>query len=219
MPLKMGAEEIKILEEGLAQLGISAGPETTGKFMAYLEELKKWGRAYNLTAIREDREIIIKHFLDSALYLKAVEGRGASIADAGSGAGFPGVVLKLLLPSARITLIEPSWKKAAFLRHIIRRLGLEGIAVFEGKAEEMRPAAPFDIAVTRALWKARDFIGKTSGIVRAGGFFIMSKGPASASELEGIEHEALRLKLPFTDAERSIIIICNGEHKKAQEQK
>ncbi len=212
----MGPEEL--LESGLAQLGIAPGRQTIGKFMLYLSELKKWNRAYNLTAIREDRQIIIKHFLDSALYLKAVEGRGANIADVGSGAGFPGVVLKLLHPDLSVTLIEPSWKRAAFLRHIAGRLGLAPrLTVFEGKAEELEPGKSkdkaFDIAVTRALWRAPDFIKKVSGIVRAGGFFIMSKGPSFAAELEGLpqKYEVLRLKLPFTDAERSIIILSDGD--------
>ena len=205
-------ENAKILMEGLAQIGIAPGSAAPDKFMLYLHELKKWNRTYNLTAIREDRQIIIKHFLDSALYLKAVEGRGRSIADVGSGAGFPGVVLKLLRPGLAVCLIEPSWKKAAFLRHIARSLGLgPGITVFEGKAEEMRPASPFDIAVTRALWKAPDFVEKTRGIVRKGGWFIMSKGPSHAAELEGMRYEALPLKLPFTDIQRFVIIINHGD--------
>ena len=202
-------ENVKILEEGLAQIGIDAGPDVTGRFMLYLEELKKWNRTYNLTAIRDDRQIIIKHFLDSALYLKAVEGRGQTLADVGSGAGFPGVVLKLLRPALTVCLIEPSWKKAAFLRHIASRLDLgPGLTVFEGKAEEMKPAnaKTFDIAVTRALWKAPDFVEKARGLVRKGGWLIMSKGPAGAAELKGLGFEVLRLRLPFTDALRSIII-------------
>ncbi|MDA8172107.1 MAG: 16S rRNA (guanine(527)-N(7))-methyltransferase RsmG [Nitrospiraceae bacterium] len=229
--LRMGAEAEKLLGSGLAQLGLAPEDnlklrETTGKFMLYLSELKKWNRTYNLTAITEDRQIIIKHFLDSALYLKAVDGRGESIADVGSGAGFPGLVLKLLRPALSVCLIEPSWKRAAFLRHIAGRLELDrvldgGLTVFEGKAEEMEPGgnggARFDIAVTRALWKTPDFIKRASGIVRPGGFFIMSRGHTFAAELEGIrrKHEvlSLHLKLPFTDIERSIIIVRDGREK------
>ncbi len=211
-------EKIKILEEGLAQIGIAPGPDAAGRFMLYLEELKKWNRTHNLTAIREDRQIIIKHFLDSALYLKAVDGRGRNLADVGSGAGFPGVVLKLLRPDLTVSLIEPSWKKAAFLRHIIRRLDLSrGMSVFEGRAEEMKPGVPFDIAVTRALWKAPDFVKKTCGIVKKGGWFVMSKGPSYAAELEGMSFEALRLKLPFTDTMRFVIIINNGDENNIYE--
>ncbi len=204
-------KEKKLLERGIAMLGLPPlQKETSEKFMLYLSELKKWNRTHNLTAITDDREIIIKHFLDSALYLKAVQGRGRRLADIGSGAGFPGVVLKLLDPALSVSLIEPAWKKAVFLRHITRELGLEGITVMEEKLEGLRVGNPFDIALTRALFKAPDFIKRASGMVKKGGFFIMSKGPSYEAELAGIRHEVLKLTLPFTDAERSVIIIING---------
>ncbi len=209
--MQTAGKELKLLEKGAAGLGLPPlQKETAGKFMLYLSELKKWNRTHNLTAIKEDREIIIKHFLDSALYLKAIEGRGRNIADIGSGAGFPGVVLKLLAPDLRVSLVEPAWKKAVFLRHITRELGLEGITVLEEKMEDLPGVAQFDIALTRALFKAPDFIRSASGIVKKGGFFIMSKGPSYAAELAGIKHEVLKFNLPFTDAERFVIIIING---------
>ena len=107
---------LELLKDGLRKLGISAGEEAIGAFLLYLEELKKWNRAHNLTSITDDREIVIKHFLDSALFLEAVHGRGRRIADVGSGAGFPGIPLKILRPDLEISLIEPSGKKCAFLR-------------------------------------------------------------------------------------------------------
>ncbi len=200
----------ELLEKGIALIGLHPlEKDTVEKFMFYLSQLKKWNRTHNLTAIREDREIIIKHFLDSALYLKAIEGRGVNIADIGSGAGFPGLVLKLLDPALSVSLIEPAWKKAVFLRHMIRELGLDGTAVKEEKMEDLRGIAPFDIALTRALFKAPDFIRGAAHLVKKGGFFILSKGPSYASELAGIRHEALKFKLPFTESERSVIIIVN----------
>ncbi len=200
----------ELLEKGAALIGLPPlAQETVDKFMFYLSELKRWNRTHNLTAVREDREIIIKHFLDSAIYLKAIEGRGSNIADIGSGAGFPGLVLKLLDPALSVTLVEPAWKKAVFLRHMIREMGLERAAVVEKKLEDLHGMAPFDAALTRALFKAGDFIRQAAGIVKKGGFFILSKGPSYASELAGIKHEVLRFKLPFTEAERSVIIIIN----------
>ncbi|MDA8168505.1 MAG: 16S rRNA (guanine(527)-N(7))-methyltransferase RsmG [Nitrospiraceae bacterium] len=198
-----------LLKEGLSLLGIGYEGGAIGAFMTYLAELRKWNRAYNLTSITEDRDIVTKHFLDSALYLKAIEGKGHTIADVGSGAGFPGIPLKILRPDLSISLIEPSGKKAAFLRHMIRTLGLRDISAVEKRVEDMRDSL-FDIALTRALFKAPEFVKKASGIVKKNGLFILSKGPAYGQELAGTPHVAMRFVLPFTDIERYIIVLNNG---------
>ncbi|MEW6215889.1 MAG: 16S rRNA (guanine(527)-N(7))-methyltransferase RsmG, partial [Nitrospirota bacterium] len=99
--------------------------EQLSAFMTYLSELKRWNKAYNLTSLSKDEDIIIKHFLDSLLYLKAIPDGEIKIADVGSGAGFPGIPLKIIRPEIEMYLIEPSRKKSAFLRHIIRQVGLK----------------------------------------------------------------------------------------------
>lgn len=171
-------EEIKeFLHEGLKELGIEPSDSIISRFMMYIRELKKWSRAYNLTAIKEDRDIVIKHFLDSLLYLTAVpEGRW-NICDIGSGAGFPGVPIAIVRPELNIVLNEPSRKKAAFLRHIRRMLFLDNVEVLECRVEDIRDRL-FDIVATRALFSIRDLIKKAKHIVKKDGFFILSKGPA-----------------------------------------
>jgi len=199
----------ELLKEGLRELGILAGEDTLGAFLIYLEELKRWNRSFNLTSLKDDREIVIKHFLDSALFLKAIEGRGESIADVGSGAGFPGIPLKILKPRLRIALIEPSGKKSAFLKHMKRKLSLGDLDVIDKRIEEMEGS--FDIALTRALFKAPEFIKKARHIVEKGGFFILGKGPAYEKELKGLPvEEIISPALPFTKAVRHLIIIRNA---------
>jgi 16S rRNA (guanine527-N7)-methyltransferase len=202
----------EFLGEGLRNLDIPASQEAIRAFLLYLEELKKWNRAYNLTSITEDREIVIKHFLDSALYinaLKAIGGPpGRSIADVGSGAGFPGIPLKILKPELAISLIEPSGKKCAFLRNMKRKLGLD-LEVIEKRVEEVK--GNFDIALTRALTKAPDFIKKSRHIVKKGGHFILSKGPRYEEELAGLAVEqVISIPLPFADAQRYLVVIKNS---------
>lgn len=174
----MENERVKeFLYEGLKELGIEPGDSAISQFMIYIRELKKWSRAYNLTAIKEDRDIVVKHFLDSLLYLTAIpEGRW-SICDIGSGAGFPGVPIAIVRPELNIVLNEPSRKKAAFLRHIRRMLSLNNVEVLECRVEDIRDRL-FDIAVTRALFSIRDVIKKAGHIIKRDGFFILSKGPA-----------------------------------------
>ena len=102
-PLSLNSREL--LKKGLDELSFLCSEEQINAFMTYLSELKKWNRAYNLTALKTDRDIIIKHFLDSILYLKVIPEKTLKIADAGTGAGFPGIPIKIMKPEIEITLI------------------------------------------------------------------------------------------------------------------
>jgi len=204
----------ELLRDGLIELGFKPSEQQINAFMVYLSELKKWNKAYNLTGLKEDKDIIIKHFLDSLLYLKALPDGKITVADIGSGAGFPGIPIKIMRPEIEMYLIEPSRKKSAFLRHIIRRLELKQIEVIEKRIEEIKVnqelAQPVDIALTRALFSIRDFIKKARSIVREGGILILNKGPRVQEELKllkDIKYEILTLGLPLSDIKRNIVIV------------
>jgi 16S rRNA (guanine527-N7)-methyltransferase len=207
-----GAEEV--LKKGLVSMGLNPSDDRMHCFSIYLSELKKWNKACNLTGIRNDKDIVIKHFLDSLLYLSPLPGDFARVADIGSGAGFPGIPMKIIRPGLEMFLIEPSGKKASFLRRIIRQLHIEGIEIIEKRIEEIRVpgelAAPVDIALTRALFNMKEFVRKTAHILKPGGVFILSKGPKVKEELEkagDLKYELLEIPLPLTDIRRYIVII------------
>ena len=212
----MVKDSSEILKNGINELGLSCTDAQIDAFMTLLTELKKWNKAYNLTALKTDDDIIIKHFLDSLLYLKASPelqtlNSELSIADAGSGAGFPGIPIKIIRPEIKITLIESSRKKTAFLRHIIRLLKLENISVLEQRLEnlgaEYRKA--FDIIVSRATFKTADFLKKACPFVKDNGILVLSKGPGASEEIKGIEavQKILKLKLPLAGDERNLLIL------------
>lgn len=208
----------EILKDGLSALGLSPSDEKITAFSTYLSELKKWNKACNLTGIRNDEDIVIKHFLDSLLYLGPIPQGIVRVADIGSGAGFPGIPIKILRPEIEMYLIEPSWKKAAFLRHITRQLKIEGIKIIEKRIEEITVLAelvtPVDVVLTRALFDISKFIQKTAHIVKRGGIFILNKGPKVQEELKKVgdlEYELLTIPLPQTDIMRSIVIVKSGE--------
>ena len=211
----------ELLKDGIIELGFTPSKEQINAFMTYLFELKKWNKAYNLTGLRKDEDIIIKHFLDSLLYLKAIPDGEIRIADIGSGAGFPGVPIKILRPEIEMFLIEPSRKKSAFLNHIIRQLKLKRIEVIEKRIEEIKVGRelPFsvDAAVTRALFSIGDFIKEAKPIVREGGVLILNKGPKVQEEikvLKDIKYEILTFGLPMSDIKRHIVIVNLSLQKK-----
>lgn len=201
---------IDLLLKGISEIGITTMPEQVSSFMGYLSLIKKWQKAYSLTSLRTDEDIIIKHFMDSCLYLKALREGSLSLADIGSGAGFPGIPIKIIRPELDVYLIEPSRKKTAFLRHTIRALGLKGISVIEQRVEDIKDRQ-FDIAVTRALWSIKEFIAKVSPVVKKDGLLIMSKGPKVKEEIGEIrvDYEIMPVKLPLSEIKRYLVIIRN----------
>ncbi len=190
--------------------------ELTEKFTIYLQELKRWNRAYNLTSIKDEREIIIKHFFDSLLYLYYIPDKNLSIADVGSGAGFPGVPMAIVKEKLKISLIEPSWKKCAFLKNIKKKLHLDNISVYQSKAEDMEEK--FNIVVCRAVWSIKDFIGNCEHLLKENGFFVISKALKLQDELKQLpckfKSEIKEFALPISNemAKRFIIKIERCEY-------
>jgi len=207
----------ELLAKGVDELGLPISRGQIDAFMIYLSELKRWNRAYNLTGLKKDEDIVIKHFLDSLLYLKVLPQDAVIIADVGSGAGFPGMPIKIMRPETEMYLVEPTGKKAAFLRHMIKPLLLNKVHVIEKRVEATDPRdmrAPADAAVTRALFDVGDFMKKASHIVKAGGTLILNKGPKAEEELKalkGAAFEILSCRLPLTDITRHIIVLRTTE--------
>ena len=198
----------ELLRQGLDGLGLPSGDDTIALFMLYLDELKKWNRAYSITAIRDDRDVVVSHFLDSALYIAGLDESVRSLADMGSGGGFPGVPLRILRPELEVHLVEPNRKKASFLRTLTGRLGLRDVRVHESRMEQLS-GITVDAVVTRALFSVRELYDGASGIVREGGRLVLSKGLKYEEELRELdmEYEVFDLALPFSDAIRHIIVI------------
>jgi 16S rRNA (guanine527-N7)-methyltransferase len=140
-----------LLMEGCLRLGVPCSPHVACRLVLYLQELVKWNAKINLTAIDTELEIISKHFLDSIAAFRIFEARpGLRVLDVGSGAGFPGMVLKLQAPDLLVTLLEPSSKKAAFLHHLAGVLGVPGIKIETKRIEEVKEGT-FDLITSRAL--------------------------------------------------------------------
>ena len=201
--------EHHLFEQGLEKLGVPVTEAQIRAFSLYLAELKKWSRVYNLTALRTDSDIIIKHFLDSLLFLKVLPGSVRTVADIGSGAGFPGIPMKIMRPDIDMLLVEPSQKKALFLEHILRTLRMEGIKVAHGRVEELEGVL-VDAAVTRALFSVQEFISKAERILAEEGVLVLSKGPKVNDEVKQVRGRQISrhdFVLPFQDSLRHLIVV------------
>ncbi len=207
-----------LLISGAAQLGLLLSPTQIDQMMRYLRELFRWNKKINLTAIRQEDEVIIKHFLDSLSPLTLLEPEAdAHWIDVGSGAGFPALVLKIALPDLRITLVEPVQKKAAFLHHLIGLLGMRYVSVINARIEhasEEGPPGGYDLLLTRALSPTL-VLDKGLSLVRAGGrlLFFQARSDRNAWEhrlnnypLLGLEMHA-PFQLPFSKAARTLVVL------------
>ncbi|HTZ18640.1 MAG TPA: 16S rRNA (guanine(527)-N(7))-methyltransferase RsmG [Dissulfurispiraceae bacterium] len=205
-------KERQILKEGLDELGIDPTAEVLDQFDIYLRELKKWNKAYNLTAITDDRDIVIKHFLDSLLYLKAIPEGPLTLCDVGTGGGFPGIPIAIVRPDLLITLLEPSRKKIAFLRQLRRLLSLQNIEILGFRAEELVDSQ-FDVIVTRATFSISNLLTKAGHVMKAGGVFILNKGPKFEEEVGklpgSVHYEVIRVSLVKTQLTRNLIRVSS----------
>ena len=200
------------LAEGLEKLGLTLSEEASSKLLAYVDLLAKWNRTYNLTAIREPERMVSYHLIDSLAVLPHLpEG---PLVDVGAGGGLPGIPIAIARPGQRVTLNDSSHKKGAFMQQAVIELALKNADVHVGRAENWRPAALFDGAISRAFAELADFIAACRHLVKAGGFFAAMKGLYPHEEIArvpvGVHCDTVfRLNVPRVDGERHLVV-CNA---------
>jgi len=200
-----------LISEGLDELGYENDPLLIEKLEIYLATLKKWNKVYNLTAINEDSEIIVKHFLDSLSVNQYIQNSGR-ILDVGTGAGFPGLILALFNPEKSFVLVDGVSKKISFLQEMIGKLNLKNVTAVHTKVEQYNEAEQFDIIISRAFADIKKMIKLTSHLIKDGGKFIAMKGPDVMTELDDISLPFVHhdITVPFLEGTRKIIEIKNS---------
>ena len=215
---KLEIENQKILIEGGKAFGVDLDEKAIKAFDIYLKELLKWNQKINLTTILSEKGIVLKHFLDS-LSVKPYLPKRPSILHIGSGAGFPGIPLKIVQPAFQMTLIDSVRKKVDFQRHVIRVLGLRGTEAIHGRAQDreivQNLGGQFDITLSRAFSDLRTFLVLSFPFLKGGGTAIAMKGETDDKEIGLlVEAEAtryrltntLQLVLPFSHFKRTILL-------------
>jgi 16S rRNA (guanine527-N7)-methyltransferase len=200
-----------LISEGLNELGFENDPLLIEKLEIYLATLKKWNKVYNLTAINEDSEIIVKHFLDSLSVNRYIQNSGR-ILDVGTGAGFPGLILALFNPEKSFVLVDGVSKKISFLQEMIGKLNLKNVIAVHTKVEQYNVAEQFDIIISRAFADIKKMTKLTSHLIKNGGKFIAMKGPDVMTELDDISLPFVHhdITVPFLEGTRKIIEIKNS---------
>lgn len=180
------SDDLEVFLSGLRELGLlpqgeqePVGNHLLAQFLRYRQELLDWNTRVNLTAITDPQEVLLKHFLDSLSLLTVDDAPHTRLLDIGSGAGFPGLPLKMVRPQWQVTLLEATGKKVNFLRHVVATLQLEQVEVIQGRAEELahqnRYRASFDLVTARAVAALPTLLEYCAPYCRVGGRIILPK--------------------------------------------
>lgn len=218
--MEIGSKEWQgFIIDGARKLDIEIDEGIAAPFSIHACELLTWNRKINLTAITNPRDIAMKHFVDSLAPAGCIPD-GARLLDIGSGAGFPGIPLKILKPSISALLIDGVRKKINFLKHVLRILGLENIEARQIRTEnllkEPEYAAFFDVIISRALSDLSPFVKNALPLLAKQGTIIAMKGKIDAKELDAVRADvpvdeySLKIekyRLPSINGLRSLVII------------
>ena len=198
------------LETGARQLAVELEERAVDRLLAYLALMTKWNKTYNLTAVRDPVAMVSHHLLDSLAVLPHLPMPCVgALADAGSGAGLPGVPLAIARPEWGVVLAEANQKKAAFLRQATIELGLRNTSVHEGRVEGWQPAERFAVVISRAFARLAQFARACAHLLAADGALVAMKGALrqdELAELAGWQCSSIELRVPLLDAVRHMVI-------------
>jgi 16S rRNA (guanine527-N7)-methyltransferase len=216
-----------LAEQAAALFDITLSPEQISQFEIYARELVEWSARINLTAITDPQGIQVRHFLDSLSIVKAVPLRpGLRVIDVGTGAGFPGLPLKIVYPDLRLTLLEATGKKVAFLDHVVTSLGLKDVETLHARAEEAghqtAHRAKYDLVLARAVARLPSLLEYLLPLSRVGGYSIAMKGKTAKEEADGSARalsllggrlkEIEKIQLPDVAEDHYLIVVEKTAH-------
>lgn len=219
--------DYQILEKKLGELGIKQDQNQLERFHKFYQLLIEWNKVMNLTGITEYEDVVEKHFVDSLSIIKAIDLSGIhTVIDVGTGAGFPGIPLKIAFPHLRVVLLDSLNKRIKFLDEVIFQLGLTEIRTIHGRAEEYARKEEyreqFDLCVSRAVANLSTLSEYCLPYIQVGGMFIPYKSGEIDDEVEeskkavrilgGNIKEVMKFELPGTDIHRSFVLIHKEQH-------
>ncbi len=195
------------LREGLQQLKLAVDGEQQKKLLAYLQLMLKWNKAYNLTAIRDLDEMIIRHLLDSLSIMPYI--KHSPVLDIGTGAGLPGIPLAICMPDYQFVLLDSNGKKTRFLAQVKIELGIENIDIIHSRIEDYKPSSGFEIVTCRAFAALNTILERTQHLLTSTTRVMAMKGRDDLIvQIEGFKQQAqYTLQVPWLNEERHLLEI------------
>lgn len=204
--------DIELLTDALDRMGVEYDERVLERMKIYMSEIMLFNPTYRLVAQSDEDEILIRHFLDSASAVPYLKKQGKkSLIDLGTGAGFPGIILAILMPEMKITLSERMSRRISFLKNVILRLKLENVTLLEKDAKDVE--GRYDIVTSRAFHPLYDCMDYVLPLVSEGGIIAFYKGPEKnvRAELDGMDltlsPEYVRLNVPYLDEMRTLLVL------------
>ena len=201
-----------LVSAGAAALGLRLADRDVGRLLDYVRLIERWNAAYNLTAVRDPRDMVVQHVLDclaaaAALGRRNGAGSGERLIDVGSGAGLPGIVIAIAWPEREVTCVDSVGKKSAFITQAAGTLGVGNVRALHARVE--RIADRFDVVVSRAFASLADFVAATAHVLEESGTWMAMKGKAPTAEIAGLS-DALTfhvepIVVPRLEAERCVV--------------
>ena len=189
-----------LLEDELNNLGLIPEQCPCDEYLIYIQLLEEWNQAYNLTAIKEPKQIITRHIINSLSVLPYI--KGMHCLDVGTGAGLPGIVLSLAQPDKKWVLLDNSQKKVRFLQHVKHQLCIDNIEIIRSRIEEYAPTISFDTVICRAFAPLKRLLQQTGHLVTSSNQLLAMKGEAVDDEIQELAEHNFQIKifdLPSSD--------------------
>jgi 16S rRNA (guanine527-N7)-methyltransferase len=202
---------MQVLAEGITEMGLSVSAAQQEKLMDYLALMFKWNSVYNLTSLRDPMQMVTHHLLDSLAAVPAFAA-ARNVLDVGSGGGLPGIVLAIVRPDMKVSMIDTVHKKTAFLTQVKAELGLANVTIYTARVEQLQVSDKFDVITSRAFADLSDFVNWSCHLLAEQGRYIALKGVAPQEEqqrlpaawrVSGVEP----LQVPKLGAERHLVFI------------
>lgn len=212
----LNAELRAQLLRGAIEMSVTLNESQIEKLLAYVREFEKWNKAYNLSAVRDIRQMVARHLLDSLSVVPWFNGdkkfSATRVIDVGTGGGLPGIPLAIMFPEKQFTLLDSNGKKTRFLFHVKTLLGLTNVRVENRRVEEFQPEQKFNAVVSRAFASLQDMTEGCAHLLEDGGIFLAMKGLFPQDELAPIADkidliESVKLLVAETDGERHLLIL------------
>lgn len=204
------------LLRGAVEMSVALNDSQIEKLLAYVREFEKWNKAYNLSAVRDIRQMVARHLLDSLSVVPWFTANkkfsAARVIDVGTGGGLPGIPLAIMFPEKQFTLLDSNGKKTRFLFHVKTLLGLTNVTVENRRVEEFKPEQKFDAVISRAFASLQDMTEGCAHMLTPSGIFLAMKGLFPQDELAPIADkvdliESVKLLVAETEGERHLLIL------------